>query len=79
MTPTSPPAQQTYFRALRTLPQVIIHLGHFLTHEVTMPDAADWQGGRSPAPRDEDRGRGPTSTSPRICWSMPSMTLSTWP
>src|SRR5690606_8696650 len=44
--PDQPTRQQTYFRALRTLPQVSIHLGHFLTHEVTMPDAADWKNGR---------------------------------
>lgn len=44
--PDPPTRQQTYFRALRTVPQVSIHLGHFLTHEVAMPDAADWQAGR---------------------------------
>lgn len=38
--------QQTYFRALATVPQVQIHLGHFLTHPVTMPAAADWLAGR---------------------------------
>ncbi len=38
--------QQTYFRALATVPQISIHLGHFLTHPVTMPDAAAWQAGR---------------------------------
>ena len=38
--------QQTYFRALGTVPQIDIHLGHFLTHEVTMPDAVAWQAGR---------------------------------
>jgi len=31
-----PVRQQLYLRALRTLPTVSIHLGHFLTHEVTM-------------------------------------------
>ena len=44
--PDQPTRQQTYFRALRTVPQVSIHLGHFLTHEVSMPDAADWTAGR---------------------------------
>ena len=44
--PDQPTRQQTYFRALRTERQVSIHLGHFLTHEVTMPDAADWRAGR---------------------------------
>jgi len=44
--PDQPTRQQTYFRALRTVPQISIHLGHFLTHEVIMPDAADWQAGR---------------------------------
>lgn len=38
--------QQTYFRALNTVPQMAVHLGHFLTHEVTMPDAAAWQRGQ---------------------------------
>ena len=38
--------QQTYFRALSTVPEISIHLGHFLTHEVNMPDAAAWQAGR---------------------------------
>lgn len=38
--------QQTYFRALGTVPAVEIHLGHFLTHEVTMPDARAWQRGQ---------------------------------
>lgn len=38
--------QQTYFRALATDPLVQVHLGHFLTHEVTMPDALAWQQGR---------------------------------
>jgi len=32
-----PQRQDTYFRALRTLPAISIHLGHFLTHEVRMP------------------------------------------
>ncbi len=44
--PDQPTRQQTYFRALRTVPQVSIHLGHFLTHEVNMPDATDWTAGR---------------------------------
>lgn len=44
--PDQPTRQQTYFRALRTVPQVSIHLGHFLTHEVTMPDATAWRSGR---------------------------------
>ena len=37
--------QQTYFRALATEPRISIHLGHFLTHEVQMPDAAAWRAG----------------------------------
>lgn len=44
--PDQPSRQQTYFRALRTEPRISIHLGHFLTHEVTMPDAAAWNAGR---------------------------------
>ena len=34
---TQPVRQQTYIRALGTLPRVSVHLGHFLTHEVMMP------------------------------------------
>ena len=32
-----PLRQQLYLRALSTLPLVEIHLGHYLTHEVSMP------------------------------------------
>lgn len=35
--PDQPIRQQTYFRALRTLPQLSIHLGYFKTHAVRMP------------------------------------------
>jgi uncharacterized LabA/DUF88 family protein len=38
--------QQTYLRALATVPDITVHLGHFLTHEVTMPDAAAWARGQ---------------------------------
>jgi uncharacterized LabA/DUF88 family protein len=41
-----PQRQETYFRALGTVPEVEIHFGHFLTHEVTMPEAAAWQQGQ---------------------------------
>ncbi len=34
--PDQPVRQQLYLRALATLPRVSVHLGHFLTHEVTM-------------------------------------------
>ena len=34
--PQQPQRQQTYLRALETLPQVSIHYGHFLTHPVRM-------------------------------------------
>lgn len=44
--PGQPQRQQTYFRALSTVPEIEIHLGHFLTHEVSMPDAAAWSSGR---------------------------------
>lgn len=29
--------QQLFFRALATVPNISLHLGHFLTHEVSMP------------------------------------------
>jgi uncharacterized LabA/DUF88 family protein len=35
--PDQPVRQQTYFRALRTLPNITIVLGHFLSHESSMP------------------------------------------
>lgn len=35
--PQLPQRQQTYIRALRTLPLVTIHLGHFLSHTVRIP------------------------------------------
>ena len=44
--PGQPQRQETYFRALATVPQVEIHFGHFLTHEISMPDAAAWNAGR---------------------------------
>ena len=44
--PTQPQRQETYFRALRANPIIDIHFGHFLTHEVNMPDAAAWSAGR---------------------------------
>ena len=36
--------QETYLRALRTLPLVSIHYGHFLTHHVRMPLASPHRG-----------------------------------
>ena len=44
--PNQPQRQQTYFRALSSVPQIEIHRGHFLTHEVSMPDAAAWRAGK---------------------------------
>ncbi len=38
--PDAPTRQQVYLRALRTIPNLSIYLGHFLTHEVWMPDAS---------------------------------------
>lgn len=35
--PQQPQRQQVYLRALRTIPNFSIHLGHFLVHEVKMP------------------------------------------
>lgn len=35
--PDQPTRQQLYLRALRTLPLVEIHFGHYLSHEVMMP------------------------------------------
>jgi uncharacterized LabA/DUF88 family protein len=44
-----PQRQDTYFRALRTIPGLSIHLGHFLTHAVRMPLAAPRPGGPTTA------------------------------
>jgi uncharacterized LabA/DUF88 family protein len=38
--PDAPTRQQVYLRALKTLPNLEIHLGQFLTHPVWMPEAA---------------------------------------
>lgn len=43
---SQPQRQETYFRALATVPEIEIHFGHFLTHEVPMPDAAAWNAGQ---------------------------------
>jgi len=44
-----PVRQQTYFRALRTLPNLTIHLGYFLAHAVRMPLAHQAPGGAATA------------------------------
>ncbi len=44
--PDQPVRQQTYLRALATVPQIEVHFGHFLTHEVDMPEAAAWNAGK---------------------------------
>lgn len=44
--PTQPQRQETYFRALATISEIEIHFGHFLTHEVGMPDAVAWSLGQ---------------------------------
>lgn len=49
--PDQPQRQRTYFRALGTVPQIEIHFGHFLTHEVSMPEASAWNAGRYQAVR----------------------------
>ncbi len=43
--PQSPVRQTTYLRALTTLPQVTVHLGHFLAGTVRMPLAKPQPGG----------------------------------
>jgi uncharacterized LabA/DUF88 family protein len=44
--PQKPVRQQVYLRALRTVPELTVHLGHFLTQERQMPLAS-----RSPTAR----------------------------
>jgi hypothetical protein len=41
----APQRQLTYFRALETIPQLTVHLGHFLSHPVRMPLAHPRHGG----------------------------------
>lgn len=50
--------QETYLRALRTLPLVSIHYGHFLTHAVRLPLAHPHPGGPRTAEvmRTEEKG-----------------------
>jgi uncharacterized LabA/DUF88 family protein len=43
--PDQPVRQALYFRALKTLPNLEIHLGHFLTKNITMPLADPLPGG----------------------------------
>ena len=43
--PSQPQRQQLYLRALATLPLVEVHLGHYLSHEVSMPLAKPLPGG----------------------------------
>jgi hypothetical protein len=47
--------QQTYFRALRTIPNLSIILGSFLTHEITMPLASS-KGGFARVIKTEEKG-----------------------
>jgi uncharacterized LabA/DUF88 family protein len=44
--PNQSDRQASYIRALQTVPEIEIHFGHFLTHEVNMPDAASWKLGQ---------------------------------
>lgn len=43
--PSAPIRQQIYLRALRTLPNLSVHFGHFLSHTVKMPLASSVQRG----------------------------------
>jgi uncharacterized LabA/DUF88 family protein len=44
--PEAPGRQNRYLRALRTLPNLEIHLGHFLTHETWLPYARPQSNGK---------------------------------
>ena len=49
--PDQPVRQQTYLRALRaTIPELVVHNGHFLTHEISAP-LANPAPGQSPTVR----------------------------
>lgn len=75
--PTAPNDQQIYLRALRTIPNLSITYGHFLTHSVSMalsgvtPTKRVW--GRI-RPRRKVR----TSILPRICFATLSEERSSW-
>lgn len=56
--PQQPQRQQTYLRALTTLPPVSIHYGHFLTHSVRMPLVNPPTAGAKDRRGAEDRGEG---------------------
>lgn len=44
--PNQATRQETYLRAVATVPEITTHFGSFLTHEVSMPDARAWSAGR---------------------------------
>ena len=78
--PTQPQRQETYFRALATVPRIEVHFGHFLTHEVSMPAAAAWNAGQYQAVRViKTEEKGSTSTWRLICSWMLLTTSSTSP
>ena len=56
--PSQPVRQQTYLRALATIPNLSIVYGHFLSHEVNAPLAAPCAGGPATARviRTEEKG-----------------------
>ena len=65
--PDQPARQQTFLRALRTLPNLEIIYGHFLTSEVMMPLAGCAPGEQKYAKIIKTEEKGPTSTSRPIC------------
>ena len=72
--PQGPVRQDTYLRALHTLPTVSVHLGHFLTSHTRMPVANPTPRGPKTVEVLKPRRRAPMSTWPPICWSMRSAT-----
>ena len=68
-----PRRQQTYLRALRTIPNLTIVYGHFLTHEIMMPLAPP----RLAMPKSSrPKRRVLMSISPHICWLMATMMIT---
>src|SRR3977135_1943982 len=75
--PSAPSDQQVYLRALRTIPNLSITYGHFLTHSVPMALTAWRPSNESGSTRPKRKAR--TSTSRAIWFEMLVSSGSTWP
>ncbi|MGH3815898.1 MAG: NYN domain-containing protein [Pseudonocardiaceae bacterium] len=79
--PQQPVRQDTYLRALQTVPGLSVHLGHFLTSTVRMPLANPVPAGARTVEVIKTEERALTSTWRHTCWLTPSgqtRTPSSW-